>query len=89
MVTGRPPAPWTQRLDAAALIAVRALAAADRDGAYDHDRWFFGAGDLPDGAGYSLGYDLIGRYCGRRPGADPVTLAATPADEILSVALAD
>lgn len=86
-VTGRPPAPWTQGLDAAALGRVAALAAAERDGDYDHDRWFFGAGDLPDGAGYALGHALVGRYREMRPGSDPVTLAQAPAGPVLDVAL--
>jgi len=89
MVTGRPPAPWTQGLDADALGRVAALAAAERDGDYDHDRWFFGGGDLPDGAGYALGHALVGRYRAARPGSDPVTLARVPADMVLAVALDD
>ncbi len=88
MVTGRPPAPWTQRLDADRLAAIAELAAAERDGAYDHGRWFFGTGDLPDGAGYSLGHHLVGRYLQARPAADPVTLAHASADAILDLALA-
>lgn len=29
---------------------------------YDHEAWFFGSPELPDGLGYSLGHQLVARY---------------------------
>ena len=35
---------------------------------YDHEAWFFGAADLPDGAGYALGRMLVAQGLATRRG---------------------
>lgn len=50
---------------------------------YDHQRWFFGAGgELPFYAGYSVGYDLVGRGL-ERLGETAATAYALPAARFL------
>ena len=45
---------------------------------YDHPSWFFGAGNMPRWAGYTLGYDMVGRYLDhRRSASDAVAVDAT------------
>lgn len=34
---------------------------------YDHNRWFYGAGDLPRWLGYSAGFDLVAKYLAVAP----------------------
>lgn len=29
---------------------------------YRHDAWFYGAAEMPNWLGYSLGYQIVGRY---------------------------
>lgn len=44
---------------------------------YDHIAWFFGSGDTPHWAGYTLGYDIVGRYLDhRRSASDAVAVRA-------------
>lgn len=84
LATGRPAPVWCRRLDAPSIAAVAALAAAEaHSDAYDHGRWFFGGGELPDGAGYSLGYEIVRRFLARHPDSDAATLAHAPAERIL------
>lgn len=50
---------------------------------YDHQRWFFGAGgELPFYAGYSIGYNLVGRGLARL-GESAATAHAFPASSFL------
>ena len=75
-----PPEPWevmSSGVDLRALC-LRAHAAFDATG-YDHDAWFFGAGDLPDGAGYALGRMLAERVLATRPGQTALGMASEPA----------
>lgn len=45
---------------------------------YDHPSWFFGAGNMPRWAGYTLGYEMVGRYLDhRRSASDAVAVDAT------------
>lgn len=46
---------------------------------YDSARWFFGRGDLPRWAGYSLGYHLVAQYLATHPHEKPSTLFDTSA----------
>lgn len=56
------PEPW-ERLSSSTLYLYRSKAQADWGNAeYNHSRWFFGSHDLPKWLGYSLGYQLVGRY---------------------------
>lgn len=58
-VYGGPPEPW-ESLD---LDTVRASVARAEENwgesHYDHDAWFFGAGELPRWIGYSLGFRMV------------------------------
>ncbi|PLL11959.1 hypothetical protein C0V75_13750 [Tabrizicola sp. TH137] len=71
-----PPEPWEVMppgVDFAALCQ-RAHAEFDATG-YDHEAWFFGAGDLPDGTGYALGRMLVARVLAERPGQTALGMA--------------
>lgn len=48
---------------------------------YDHNRWFFGAGDLRKWTGYGLGYRLVGEYLAENQNRDPASLTYLKADE--------
>ena len=68
---GNAPEPWERALGPSdiARLARDALEEADAPD-YDHDAWFFGRGNKPRWAGYTLGYRLVGAFCdamGRRP----------------------
>lgn len=75
-----PPEPWEAMPSGVDLraLCLRAHAAFDATG-YDHDAWFFGAGDLPDGAGYALGRMLAERVLATRPGQTALAMASEPA----------
>ena len=74
---GTPPEPWECAVGDETLCAHLAAAdeAWDRED-YDHNRWFFGAGDLPHWLGYTLGYRLTGAYLSAFPDVPPSGLAA-------------
>ena len=69
----RPPAP-----DALRSWAAEAARGAG-DARYDHDRWFFGAAELPKHAGYKLGYAMVEAH-ERLVGTVPSAMVATPAE---------
>ena len=64
-----PPDPWEVMPDGVDLraLCLRAHAAFDETD-YDHEAWFFGAADLPDGAGYALGRMLVAQGLATRAG---------------------
>lgn len=75
-----PPEPWEVMppgVDLAALCQ-RAHAEFDATG-YDHEAWFFGAGDLPNGTGYALGRMLVARVLAERPGQTALAMAGEAA----------
>ena len=47
---------------------------------YNHQKWFFGSGDLPRWVGYTLGYHMVGRAC-ELMSRKPSDLIATPESE--------
>ena len=56
---------YATSLPANEMATLRAMAQAEAaSDKYDHNRWFFGAGDLPRWAGYALGASIIGEYMG-------------------------
>ena len=79
---GSPPEPWECALSDDELAPWR-REAHERFGARDHGhaRWFFGADDRPRWLGYTLGYDMIGRYLADHVDRTALDLAATPAVE--------
>jgi uncharacterized protein YjaZ len=46
-------------------------------------RWFFGAPGIPRYAGYTIGYEIVGGYLDRNPGATVASLVTVDADRIL------
>ena len=45
---------------------------------YDHPSWFFGGGDMPQWAGYTLGFIIVGRYLDhRRTASETVAVDST------------
>jgi len=49
----------------------------------DHAEWFFGSGDLPRWAGYTLGFDIVSGYLRRHPALTAADLVTTDAETIL------
>jgi hypothetical protein len=74
------PEPWEVMPDGVDLraLCLRAHAAFDETD-YDHEAWFFGAADLPDGAGYALGRMLVARGLATQPGQTALGMATEPA----------
>jgi uncharacterized protein YjaZ len=79
-----PPHPWdhalTKAQERSAWRQARPLLS-ERD--YGHSEWFFGTGAVPRWAGFTLGYELVGRYLTehRQSPSDAVT---TPASRVLA-----
>lgn len=59
-----PSQPWDHALTRAQEEAVwqKARSILETPYGYDHTAWFFGGGNVPHWAGYSLGYDVVGAY---------------------------
>ena len=49
---------------------------------YDHDRWFFGKKDLPNWAGYTIGFELVGLAMESMK-LNPSEMIAIPAEEFI------
>lgn len=49
---------------------------------YDHNRWFFGTGDLPQWLGYTAGFNLVSRYITTTPHLRSSMLSNVNADEL-------
>ncbi len=50
---------------------------------YNHAEWFFGRGEIPRWAGYSIGYRLVGGYINQFPEKDYKTLTELGAEEFI------
>lgn len=75
-----PPEPWENAVNLETLRTHLNLAVNEWDSKnYDHKRWFFGQGDLPPWIGYTLGYQLVGKYLEVYPKYRPSLLASEPA----------
>ena len=83
---GSPPEPWECALTEDELSPWR-VKAFEKFGARDHGhaRWFFGADDHPPWLGYTLGYDMIGRYLRAHPSSTALDLAHEPYSEFRRV----
>ncbi|SFG95716.1 DUF2268 domain-containing putative Zn-dependent protease [Pseudomonas sp. NFACC45] len=86
---GSDPEPWERAIACADLSspAVGRLALESRY--YDHNEWFFGFGDKPKWLGYSLGYQMVGRWLALRGEVDVSTWVNVPATDIIAIALED
>lgn len=54
---------------------------------YDHNEWFFGFGSHPKWLGYTLGYQMVGRWLASVGEIDASTWVNVPAKNILATAL--
>jgi uncharacterized protein YjaZ len=55
----------------------------DLDTPDTHSQWFFGTGDMPRWAGYTIGSRWVRDYLAARPDVDVVAATLLPADEIV------
>ncbi|MCM7047231.1 DUF2268 domain-containing protein [Enterobacter kobei] len=79
-VFGGQPEPW-ECLDSHEINLHRARASGEWGSTdYNHNIWFFGAGDLPRWLGYSLGFDVVSRYLSGHPEQRASTLTDASAD---------
>ena len=79
-----PPNPWDHALTKAQEHTVWLQARPllnERD--YSHSDWFLGTGAMPRWAGYTLGYDIVGRYLTERH-QSPSDAVTTPAAKVLA-----
>ncbi|WP_193743515.1 DUF2268 domain-containing putative Zn-dependent protease [Tateyamaria sp. ANG-S1] len=73
-----PPEPWERALEDTAALADQVIAEWDR--AYDHAEWFFGAGQHPVWAGYTIGYRIVAHHADSAMD-DIVALTTRPASD--------
>ena len=82
-VWGGKPSPWAIALSKQELYNVQRQAQREYAAvSYDHRRWFYGTGDLPRWAGYSLGCHLVGRYLKKHSDQTAAALVNAPAEII-------
>jgi hypothetical protein len=76
---GGPPEPWEQESETRnhAQLALREWDSLD----YNHEAWFFGAGELPRWLGYSLGFRLVKRFLNGFPRRRASNLAGLDAEQ--------
>ncbi len=84
---GTPPEPWecavTPEILQADLPGAEELASFH----YDHAGWFFGTGARPRWAGYTLGYQIAGRWLAGAGQIDAATWVNVPAATVLAMGL--
>lgn len=82
-VLGGTTPPWTSALSTEQVASVhqRAASAMNND-RYDHAEWFFGSGDIPRWAGYTLGFRLVDVYLESNPGSTPAGLVDISASKL-------
>ncbi|GGX42591.1 hypothetical protein GCM10007385_07900 [Tateyamaria omphalii] len=73
-----PPEPWEQAVDDTGDFADQVMAGWDQ--AYDHAEWFFGTGQYPVWAGYTLGYQIVAHHVDHAT-EDIVGLTTRPASD--------
>lgn len=81
-----PPIPWTEALQPDELDRLAAVARADADTILTrelHHRWFFGAGDLPRWAGYTIGTTWIRDFLTAHPEIDVTGATLLSANQII------
>lgn len=79
---GAPVPPWCDAFPESQTAQWLARARPELDSAgYDHPAWFFGRGtELPNFAGYTLGYRLVRDYLASQPGSSAASLVHAPAE---------
>jgi hypothetical protein len=80
-VAGVDPPLWSSALSAAEIEIWLARAREIwLSGSYDFDAWFFGTtSEIPRWTGYTLGFEIVGRYLETNPGRLPSSLVSEPA----------
>jgi hypothetical protein len=82
---GNAPEPWERAVDDDTLFANRPDAATLASTSYNHAAWFFGTGgERPRWLGYTLGYQIVGKWLDQTSEVDGFTWANVPADVILA-----
>jgi len=85
-----PPEPWESALSKSELFPWRKKAFENFDARdHGHAKWFFGAEGNPHWLGYTLGYDMIGRYLEQNSSQTPLTLANMQYSEFREYVLAE
>lgn len=84
---GTPPEPWecavAPEVLQAALPSAEDLASTN----YDHAVWFFGTASQPCRFGYTLGYQIAGRWLDKAGAVDAATWVNVPAATVLAMGL--
>lgn len=78
---GGTPSPWATALNFKSLADIHEKAKLEYTSTtFHHGRWFYGAGDLPRWAGYSLGFHLVEQYLKKNPEETAAILVRAPAE---------
>ena len=80
---GSPRNPWDHALSRSQERDLWRLARRHLDDFIRFATWFFGSKAIPRWTGYTLGFDLVGSYLSRHPGATPADLVLIDARTIL------
>ncbi|MBL8789964.1 MAG: hypothetical protein JNM45_05655 [Rhizobiales bacterium] len=85
LVSGTETPAWSNALetDEWPMLLERAEREIDSE-SYDHGEWFFGTGELPRWAGYTLGYHLACHYAHKNPKAVATGLVDVPAEAVVA-----
>lgn len=84
-IFGPKPNPFITAIEPKALREYTHMVRANWDATdYDHPKWFFGQGDLPNWLGYMFGFELVDAYLAEHPQAPPSKLADEPAESFLT-----
>jgi uncharacterized protein YjaZ len=82
---GNSPEPWERAVDDGTLFANRPDAATLASTSYNHAAWFFGTGgERPRWLGYTLGYQIVGKWLDQTSELDGSTWVNVPADAVLA-----
>ena len=81
---GNAPEPWERAIDAATLKTHYPDLATLNSTNFDHGSWFIGKGEQPRWLGYTLGYEIVGRWLEFVGEVDGHTWANVAADTVLA-----
>ena len=84
---GSDPEPWERAITSVDLLRSPVDFKALESTNYDHNEWFFGVGSHPKWLGYTLGYQMVGRWLASAGEIDASTWVNVPAKDILATAL--
>ncbi|MEK7543680.1 MAG: DUF2268 domain-containing putative Zn-dependent protease [Patescibacteria group bacterium] len=80
--------PWATALSGKSLADIHEKAKSEYTSTtFHHGRWFYGTGDLPRWAGYSLGYQLVGEYLREHADKNAAMLVSTPLQSMIASGL--